>query len=92
MRCKFSKKQCEEADKLAMKWLRDYKEAKKNPEKLREKYYTVDYQGETYKAHSISYGTGSFLFHDTPILNHVYRMLSDDLSKHYDIKISHAIL
>ena len=57
-----------------------------------EKYYTVTYDGKTYKAHSISYSIGHFLFDSTPVLNLVYRMLLDDLSLHYDMTINSAII
>lgn len=57
-----------------------------------EKYYTVTYEGKTFKAHSISYSIGHFLFDSTPVLNLVYRMLLDDLSLHYDMTINSAII
>ncbi len=56
------------------------------------RYYTVDYESKTYKAYSISYGFCAFLFQNTPFLNLIYRMLSDDLSKHYGMSISSAII
>lgn len=59
---------------------------------LEGQFYTVEFEGQTHKCHSISYSAGGFLFGSTPVLNLVYRMLAGDLSRHYDIAISLARL
>jgi len=43
----------------------------------------VTYQGNNYKAFSLLHGVADYMFHETPMLNLLYRMLEHDLSEHY---------
>jgi len=55
-----------------------------------DKFYQIEFEGKVYKSYSISYGIADFFFHRTPLLNLIYKMLSVDLSKHYDMTLIHV--
>jgi len=52
------------------------------------KFPNISVDGNVYNASSSSLGIASFFFQRTPVMNLLYRMLSDDLSKHYNMTVS----
>ena len=51
------------------------------------KFPNIEVDGKVYNAYSSSSSFASFFFHRTPVLNLIYRMLSNDLSRHYNMTV-----
>jgi len=54
------------------------------------KFPNIEVDGKVYNAYSSSSSIASFFFQRTPVLNLIYRMLSSDLSRHYNMTMSTA--
>ncbi len=51
------------------------------------KFPNVEVEGNIYQSPSSASMIAGFFFHETPFLNLIYKMLSSDLSKHYDMTL-----
>ena len=68
------------------------KSDKESPHIDTSRFPAISIDGTDYTSYSSSLGMASYLFQDTPVLNHIYRMLVRDLNLHYGEAGLHVML